>query len=692
MPSFQVNSSFSRGEIDDTLLDRQDEGFYATAARRMENWFPDIGGSAFIRPAFQNLTGEPNALVFAGENLTFATGTLRTFEFAGEQVLIPIKVWQNDNPAGVSLITVDVLLFLGGQLIPMTTRINRLVLLPGDDLATPAFKDPAAYFSTAQFGPTFLICCPMFGPLRIFRTGSNAYSFNLNPPLYQELVGAVTPTKGGSVWTGTSGMGAEFAATIFQDQLAPGDIILFRGDEFEVATVTSQVSFTTTTTYPGDSVLDTVAKQAAPPSSEFPLFRPALVATFAGRVVYANTRDKPTGIFASSASNPFIITPGSVRDDAPINAEFLADGLDRIEWMVGSSQLFIGSGQGEYVSGPGQGQYTPANATIQKVGSTGSSGVPVILTQDVLYFLNRLGTQLNAVQFDFDTQAFATQDISYFAPHLLRNQIAGMTYRPATGYDRTPRMFFVDRQGVLRAMAIAPANKLVAWSRVVLPSDPFEGNFGVISPQFVFKAIGASKTRVFGLVTTPFSSSNYLIVLDESPAADFLLDLSQFYGPAPVSKLVSLFGVHAEIIPAYTGGFYVVSSTAGGLGVVLPDSLGRLDLSSFAGDLGTLTVGLPYPSQIRMLPAVISDEGTGPRTNRARRVVRVLVDVINSTNLFVNGAPILGVLPAPTGVALPVKSGPFGTRLLGWRKQDSIVVSSNGALPATIASISRECS
>lgn len=702
MPVFQVNNNFSRGEVDGTLIDRQDEGFYTTAALRVENWFPEVSGSVSVRPGFQNIRGAFNSRQFFALDYVLAGVCLRTMEFAGETALLTFRVY-NSVPAGSSgQVTLELAMVTDGTYV---TVLEEFVIqfeqftLPGNlELFAELVADTAANISTAQIGASMFICSPLASPGRVFRTGVNAYSFEYST-FYQQLVGAVTPAKGTSNWVGTDGTSSEYATTLFVDQLSAGTKILFRGVVYTVQTVTDQTHFTTVEVYNSDSVLDTLAKSPADFLGEAPyVFQPAIVASHAGRVVFGRSRMKPTGIWASSADNPFIILPGSVRDDSPIATEFLADGLDRIAWMKGGASLLIGSGQGEYTCG-GSGQLTPATATIQKAGATGSNGVPPLSTQDTLYFLNRQGTQLNAVQFDFNTQAFSASDISYFAPHLLRGQIVDMAYRPATGYDRTPRMFFVDRVGRLRSLAVSTALKVFAWARISLPSDPYEDASTLVSPTFRFRAVCASKTRVYAVVSTTLSLKSYTVVLDELNTgsffvggAGFKLDLTQPYGAAPVSKLLPLTGLHAEIFPTYAGGYYVVSSTSGGLGVVYPDGLGRLDLSAFPGALGDLTIGLVYTSTMNMLPAVLSDDRTGSRTSRLRRVIRVIVNVIDSVGLLINGYPLLGNLPQPTGTALPRKSGPFTVRLLGWNKQDSVVVSSNGVAPATIASITRECS
>lgn len=116
---------------------------------------------------------------------------------------------------------------------------------------------------------------------------------------------------------------------------------------------------------------------------------------------------------------------------------------------------------------------------------------------------------------------------------------------------------------------------------------------------------------------------------------------------------------------------------------------GEIDLSAIEGDLGDVTIGVPFISRLEMLPTVF-DTGRGLSLNRKIRMIRVLVSLRNAYQLFINDQPLFGNIGTQLGRELSRKDGVFEKRMLGWYSKDKVTVESASIYPATILSITRE--
>lgn len=645
-----LTTNFSRGEIDPAAIDRVDQEFYQSAAREFADFWADTAGYAFSRPALETIIAESKEYEFGALMYTWARRSLRPVTIRGIEYVLILDWYERAASPGIIRVRVV-------QAHDAVVLLDQIVT-PADYagvsvLSTP--EDMAGAVSVAQAGNSIFLASQYFLPRQIVLPETGSVSMTV-PAFYAQLFGTLEPQSGTDKWLGTD--------TIFQDQLSPGDTVLFRGEQYTVSSVTSQTEFHTTQVYNGPSIIDRGAVH------EPTLFlgadeRPRLVAFFAGRLIYLTTVEKPTGMWASQTNQPFIMVPAGVEDDAPINVEYLSEGLDSFRWVVASSRLFMGSSQGEYAIGSADEGLTPATASIQKIGTSGGAQTPPATTGDIVYFVNYARTQVLAAQFDFYRQAVTTDDVSFLAPHLLRDGILQMAHRPSTGDDRTPRLLVVTSVGGLVACGIAPNQNVISWGS--LNVDPYQAD-----------AVGASKTTAYVSV-----HDDEFVILARFGAArsgGFLLDLAQVYAAAPTVQLQTY---------QFDQTLGVYSSEAGFLGYFTPDVLGRIDLSGFPGLGGKLSVGLAYSPRIVLLPAVITDR-KGPRLNRKRRVVRTLVDVLDTALLYINGTQVVGNAANPTGNDVSPKTGVFPFRSLGWVDQDRIEISAPAGFPATIRSITRE--
>lgn len=493
MSRFTQQTSWARGEIEPRLTGRQDAEFYPAAARKLENFLPDSVAGISVRAGFL-------AVRQVADAITLPSGTIATLQrdkqnlisyvYRTSQVVIHVGVYTGSN--GLNYISVQAWRVALTKLTTESPADLSAITAVGsrwtsDPVGTVTARDIYEVgFATA--GPAAFVTHRLIPPLRVFPTSltSETPVFNTEEPqFFQELFGSVTPTPGGTAWTGTE-------ESLFTEQLAANDTIKFRNQLFTVEStgtttlpdgVTVVTTFTTFETWEGVSLTDRVAKLEDDPFGG----NPSLVAFFQSRLVFARTDSLPTGIWLSRSNDPFTIVPSNVADDSPINQELFAEGADEFTWMTGSDRLYLGSNLGEYTLGSPDETLTPTQLRFFRIGNNGGAKITPANADSAIVFVNRSRSQVLSVVFDFGRQGFNTSNLSLLSQHLTRD-VVDMTFRPPVTNDRTPRLFVLTSSLELRAFALSEAVQLAAWNRVTY------------SPAFKVRAISATSEFMFALV------------------------------------------------------------------------------------------------------------------------------------------------------------------------------------------------
>lgn len=491
MSRFTQQTSWGRGEVEPKLAARQDADFYAAAAARLANFFPDTvagidtrkGFAAFREvdatvdsPDFGTLTLEPdqqNLLTYVFRNVQVAIQLgVYASESGGRHIVVtPIRVRvdliDTESPADISTVTAQ------GE-----RYISESLDIPDDALFEIGF---------ATAGPAAFLTHELLPPLRVYPSTLEVVDavFDVEPvQFWLQVFGFATVEQGATLWTGSE-------EAFFTEQLSAGDTIKFRNQIYTVASTgtttpdpdTGEVfdTFTTNETYTGVTVTDRVAVRT---DEAFDGDNPSHVAFFQGRLGFCRTPSKPTGLWLSKSNDPFTIVPSAVADDSPINAELFAEGADEFTWMTGSDRLYFGSGLGEYALGSSDETLTPTQLRFFRIGNNGGARVTPIGVDGAVLFVNRPRSQVLSVVFDFGRQGFNTSNLSLLSEHLTRD-IVDLTFRPPVTNDRTPRVFALTRQRELRAFALSQTSQIAAWSRIEH------------SPAFTVQAIAATSEFLF---------------------------------------------------------------------------------------------------------------------------------------------------------------------------------------------------
>lgn len=703
MGRFTAQQSFNRGEVAPEFHDRTDIDFYGSAVAKLSNWVPLPAGGIQTRPGMVRVSSSIPGTERAFFNI--APTNADNWELLLDKSACIVQevnggilwcyfVWAKDPStsgpsAEIRLHVTHGTLFnipaggYSGTFTDEAILATSAPLYEHYDRSVQSVEDipPLSQdITVATVGPAMFVAAHFFFPQRFFiQTASSITNYqNVREQVqfYEELLGTVDLENGSTTVTGVD--------TLFFDQLGAGMTVLIEGQTYEVANVTSAEEFTLTTAYTGLSVSGVrIAKQVSYPFGNAFTGRPRLVTFYKSRIIYFATKEKPTGMWASKPNDPFTIVPGSVHDNAPIQAELLATGLDEFRWVMSSNVLLLGSAHGEYLlQVDSDGPLTPTNFSLVRIGANGGSTVPPALLEAGAVYVSRDSSQIFYSQFDFARQGFASNDLALFAPHLLTDSISAIAYRPSKRGDPANRLFFLLADGTVRIFTFDEVQGIQAWSRFDYEGGETDGVPTNIS------SIYATNGSVFFLTHrgTDYATLCYLGE-DRSRVSvggghewpeilDF--DFPAFFGtgggtrndtdPLRVNRYV---GVYSTVM-GYLGTFENVDGV-----VTLPATVPG----------GELYIGVPYRPECDLLPAT-SDTQQGVLLNRRRRLIRTLVSVRETAQLNINGIAQLGDIPPVQGREL--FTGVLEQRQLGWVIKERSHIDTPGIFRATVLSLTRE--
>lgn len=697
MGTFIAQQSFNGGEIAPQFYDRTDLELYLSSVRKLENWFPlPAGGidtrpflhtvtpygdftpqfdiAPFVDPGFQTITLTPALFVREVNG-----GTIWVY-FAWQQKIADpsfrrlrmshgtLERWNNETHGAAYQCKKD------GQ--------QTLLELDRDTTIHAANVDEALtrHVSIATVGPAMFVSSQFFSPFRVFATGEPVVSVFEIMQFYQELIGTVAVTSSSAAVVGTD--------TLFVAQLSVGDIVTIQGRSHTIASITDATHLTLTAVYTGLTISAVRMDSAITTDVAFGVGEfPRLTTFFRSRLLFFSTFSKPTGMWASRPNDPFTIIPGGAHDDAPIQVELLAPGLDSFLWALSFTQLVLGGSRGEYtINAPEPGPLTPTNFSIAKVSSEGGSPVEPVLLRTGVIFSSRSGTRLFYSHFDFARQGFVTQDLGIFAPHLLTERIDSLSYRPPIKGDPAHRIFVLLKTQVLKILEFDENYGIQAWHQFTWDA----GDMPAIN--HITSLTSAANTQFMSMVKGDYATIGYFCEDRETffsqpewPAdapRGLTYDLIEQLPTLNTNQVTTneLLKGHPRVA--------VFSTYEGPIGTTSVDAAGNFTIPNPVL-LGAYYIGVAYGAECVLLPPVVASP-QGPLVSRIRRKIRLRLHYYNTEQLTINGIPELGGVPA--AVLNSSKKGILEQRQLGWitNVDDDDRITAPGTYAASVISLTRE--
>lgn len=419
---------------------------------------------------------------------------------------------------------------------------------------------------------------------------------------------------------------------------------------------------------------------------------PSTVTQAQQRLLFAGSISQPQTIWTSETGiiNGFGIGP---EDTDAIEIDVVSNEISTIQWMRAARDVIIGTTGGESTINISTTTLTPSNTDItSRTFYKSDKQSPITIGSEVI-FVQKGDRKLISYLFDFGTDTFKGEDLTFIAEHITESGIKQITY----GQEPNRQIYAVTNDGVLLSATYDREQGVIAFTKyitagkylsvVAIPEGSIDQIWVVVQRQIdqntnvmleVFdESSGEDSADVFSdsaiifsnpLVITgatndvdpQFTSVNHgLIVGDRIKFKDF----QQWQGIDQVKFTVTNIsgngnrfncGYDSSEQPPYEGGaevFKVVTSISGlnhlegaEVQVKADSSLltgeqqktvvnGTIELD---GEYAEVVIGLPYKSRIVTLPREF-DIGLGSMQGQRKRWVQPILRVDRSVPPMVNG-------------------------------------------------------
>jgi hypothetical protein len=176
---------------------------------------------------------------------------------------------------------------------------------------------------------------------------------------------------------------------------------------------------------------------------------------------------------------------------------------NKINWVISRENIYCGSACTEFVIGGVDGMITPSTVYCKPVSFTGGAKVAALKYMTLSMFVGAGGNNLNVVSYDYSSESYIPQDVSYIAGHLFESGI-----KKIIGVPRPDNCIYIlMNDGSLVQLVDSVSEGVAAFSRIDLGKPVLD-----IAPVF-----SGTKVDVYVLrVDKPTTIDNtYFVDLDK---------------------------------------------------------------------------------------------------------------------------------------------------------------------------------
>jgi len=369
------------------------------------------------------------------------------------------------------------------------------------------------------------------------------------------------------------------------------------------------------------------ALDSAPPEAynpfEIPGDYPSTVTLFEQRALWGRTNNNPNGVWGSrSAELENMDRSQPLREDDSLSFTIVAGRVNSINQLVSTSGLLALTSDSIFtVDGDGQGGILTGNSppSVKRQVGRGASRLGALVVDNVVFYAPSVGTSVRTIQYSFEYDGQKSNDVSIFSPHFFE----GFQIK-AWCYAQEPRsmVWAVRSDGALLCFTWEQDQGVWGWT--LCETD---GTFldCISIPE-------NGEDRVYFLVDRMVDGTSRRFV--ERLAPHLWSDVSD-----AVFLDCSVSGAFDEPRATFTGLWHLEGRTVWGLvdGVVVRDLVvqnGRVTLPPSKPTASKATFGLPYTSDIDLLPIRSSLPGSGFNAGRRQQTGDVCLILRDSRSVY----------------------------------------------------------
>lgn len=343
---------------------------------------------------------------------------------------------------------------------------------------------------------------------------------------------------------------------------------------------------------------------------------PLTTTFFQDRLIFAGTEKKPCRLWMSKSGDypNFGIDKesGTVTDDSAVTAELLNLKSYKIKHMNAGNDLIILTEGNEWTIS-GSDTVTPSAVTPRNQQNYGCSDTIPIRVGNRIVYIQRRGSIIRDMGYNYDTDSYIGMDLTLLAKHLIRNH--ELTYSAFT-QEPDSVIYFVRGDGVIICLTYIADQKVYGWWHMKTDGD-FEAVASISSSNndviytIVKREINGQTKRYIERFTTE-NDSDY-------QQDHIMTDCSKIYNePTPITECSGLDYLEGKEVYAMADGYLYEKMTV---------INGKITLPAAASNIN---VGLPYTMIIEQPNFDITMQNSGSIQGRKKLVSAVTLYLTKS--------------------------------------------------------------
>jgi hypothetical protein len=311
---------------------------------------------------------------------------------------------------------------------------------------------------------------------------------------------------------------------------------------------------------------------------------------------------------------------GQVVDDQAIRVDIVGRKVNRIQWVVPSEVLLVGSAGGEHIIREltADRPLSPSNITSVQISEYGSAPVSPVRVGNSVLFVQRAGRKVRELAFSPDAaDGYGSIDLAVLAQHLLPRG----KYLTQIKFQQEPHsvVWAVRNDGLLIGIRYNSNRKAVAWFRC-----PIGGNAVVESIETI-PAPDGDRDELWLIVrrTINGSTTRYVEWMEyEWTSADanedrFYVDCGATYDGAPATTISGLSHLNGQVVDVLSDGAAHPQRTV---------VAGAITLERGAS---VVQVGLPCPAKVQTM-RLEAGAGDGTAQGKIKRIHELTVRFLDT--------------------------------------------------------------
>lgn len=394
---------------------------------------------------------------------------------------------------------------------------------------------------------------------------------------------------------------------------------------------------------------------------------PAAVTFHENRLWFGGTIAQPDGIWASKTASYFNFDVGNAEDDDALDLTASIGEINTIRHLVSNRDLQIFTSTSEmYIPSFTEKPITPTNAQIRRQTSYGASYVRPDSFDGATIYVQKTGSVIREYIYSDQEAAYVSTGISVLSPHLISSPVQMSMLRGAINRPES-YAFVINNDGTMAVFTSNRAEQRAGWTQWTT-----EGKF---------HSVCTVDDRVFciGTYDTGAGTDKHILMeFDSTLNMDFS---DTFTGTAGVFDVSSHFenGATVKVVDGtnYLGEFTVAS--------------GNVDVSAVQ-EITSAEIGYSFNVEAETLP-IDAQVTAGPLTGEPRSVNRVILDLLDTLSVSVNGKRlVIRTVSDDLSQDRTKVTGKKEFRLLGYSKDPTVKITQTAPLSLQVNGIVAEVS